>query len=63
MIVAAVLGMAFAPFAWMRERHRPIAGTAAAMCCVALTWQYIIVGVAVGAGLAILLFFLYHLTA
>ena len=58
MVIAAIAGLAFAPFAWMRERHRPIAGTGAALCCAALFWQYIVVGAAVAVGIAILLLIL-----
>jgi hypothetical protein len=58
-----VAGIGFAPFAWTRERHRPIAASGAAMCCIALTWQYIIAGVIVGAALAVFLFVLYQLSS
>jgi hypothetical protein len=61
LIIVAVVGIGFAPFAWTCERHRPIAASGAAMCCIALTWQYIIVGVVVGVALALFLYVLGHL--
>ena len=54
----ALLGLTVAPFAWRHRRNRPLAVAAVGLCCLALTWQYVVVGIAVGAAIAILLIIL-----
>jgi len=55
MIILSALGLGFAPLAWVRERHRPLAGTGATLCCVALFWQYLVAGIVVGVAIAMIL--------
>lgn len=50
-LLAAVLG----PFAWVKEKQPAITAPAMVIATVALTWQFIAVGIAVGVGLAVLL--------
>jgi hypothetical protein len=55
--VALVLG----PLAWAREREPVVAGSAIAISCVAITWHYVVLGVAVGVGMAVFLVVLTHI--
>ncbi|HEX8913016.1 MAG TPA: hypothetical protein VF796_11700 [Humisphaera sp.] len=59
-MACAIAGLGVTPFGWMRRRQRTLAGTAALLCCAALAWQYVLVGVAVGVAVAILFVILAH---
>lgn len=54
----ALAGLALGPLAWWRERRYALAAPGMIMCCAALTWQYLIFGIAVGAAAAVFLFVL-----
>src|SRR6266850_8435916 len=61
MIVVCCVGLGLAPAAWIRERHRPLAGTGAALCCAALFWQFLLIGIVVGVAIGVLFIFFSHL--
>lgn len=54
----ALLGLLVSPIAFTRRRDRSLALSGAVLCCAALTWQYIMIGLAIGAAIAILLLLL-----
>jgi hypothetical protein len=56
----SLAGFAAGPFAWMRRRQRPLVGGGLMLCWAALVWQYVLIGVAAGVGLAVLLIILSH---
>jgi hypothetical protein len=58
MIIVCAIGLGLAPLAWIRERHRPLAGAGAALCCAALFWQYLLIGIVVGVAIAVILLLL-----
>jgi hypothetical protein len=51
-LLAAVLG----PIAWTREKQPAIAAPALVIATIALTWQYIVFGIAVGVAIVVVLF-------
>lgn len=51
-LLAAVLG----PLAWMKEKQPAITGPALVIATLALTWQYIAIGIAVGVAIVVVLF-------
>src|SRR5438309_646092 len=58
--VCSLSGFVLGPFAWLRRRQRSLAGCSLMLCCAALVWQYVLIGVAAGVGLAVLLLILAH---
>lgn len=54
-IACSILGFILIPFAWTRERRQSFAVTAILLCCIALTWQYFVIGVVVGVGISVLM--------
>lgn len=54
-IACSILGFILIPFAWTRERRQSFAVTAILLCCIALTWQYFVIGVVVGIGITVLM--------
>ena len=47
--IVAILGMAVGPLASWRERQYALAVPGMSFCCIALTWQYVILGIVAGA--------------
>lgn len=37
---------------WVREARRGLSGPAMGICCLALVWQYVIVGILIGVAVA-----------
>ena len=59
----ALLGILVSPLAFTRQRRsRPLAVSGAALCCAALAWQYIMVGIAIGVAVAVLLLVIQYAT-
>jgi hypothetical protein len=56
-LIALILG----PIAWVREKQPAISGSAIAISCFAILWQYIIIGIIVGVAVAVFLIVLTHL--
>ena len=48
----AVIGLALGPLAWYRERRYVLAAPGMGLCCLALTWQYVLFGIMAGAAAA-----------
>ncbi len=51
----SLVGLVLGPISWARERQPAISGSAIGVCCLALVWQYVVIGIAVGVGIAVLL--------
>jgi hypothetical protein len=56
----AILGLVLAPFSWVKEKQPVLSCSAIVLCAVALAWQYVLVGVAVGVAIAILAVIVSH---
>ena len=54
----ALVGLLLGPVAWARERHPALAGSAMAICSVALLWHYILAAIIVGVVIVVVLLFL-----
>jgi hypothetical protein len=57
-IVCALIGLAVATAAQMRERHPILTTVSVAICVAAITWQYLIAGLVIGIAVAVLLLIL-----
>ncbi len=55
----ALVGLTFAPFAYLREDHKALAISSTGLCCAAIAWQYILIGIGIGVALAILILILH----
>jgi hypothetical protein len=53
--IVSLVGLALGPLAWWVERRYALAAPGMCLCCAALTWQYLILGIAVGAAAGIFL--------
>lgn len=62
-VSCSLIGLILGPIAWAREEQKAISGSAIGICCVALVWEYIVIGVAVGAAIAVLIIVLSHVSA
>ena len=64
MITAAIalVGLAVGPLAFWRESAYALSGPGMAFCFVALTWQYIIAGIAMGVAVVVILLILSAIT-
>ncbi len=51
----ALCGLVLGPVSWVREKRRAVSGSAMGICCLALVWQYLIIGLAIGVAAAVLL--------
>lgn len=56
--ILAVAGLFLGPLAWYRERRYVLAGPGMGLCCIALVWQYLLLGIMIGAAAAVLLMLL-----
>ncbi|MFL5241727.1 MAG: hypothetical protein ACJ8FY_06435 [Gemmataceae bacterium] len=56
--IISLIGLSLGPLAWWRERRYVLAVPGMCMCCAALTWQYLLLGIAVGAAAAVFLWVL-----
>jgi hypothetical protein len=54
-IAVALLGLVLGPLAWVREKQPILSGSAMALCCAALVWQYVLLGIMIGTGIAVIL--------
>jgi hypothetical protein len=54
-IAVALLGLVFGPLAWIHEKQPALSGSAMALCCAALVWQYVLMGIMIGTGVAVIL--------
>jgi hypothetical protein len=57
-IVCALIGLAVATAAQMRERHTILTTASVVICVAAITWQYLIAGLVIGIAIAVLLLML-----
>ena len=62
-VSCSLIGLILGPISWVREKQPVLAGSAIGICCLALVWQYIVIGIAVGVAIAVLLFVLSQLAA
>jgi hypothetical protein len=44
-ICCSLVGLILSPIAWVREKQPFLSGSAMSICCLALFWQYIVLGV------------------
>lgn len=58
----AICGMVLGPVSWAREKRRALSGSAMGICVLALVWQYVVIGIALGVAVAVLLIVLGHLS-
>jgi hypothetical protein len=54
-VSCSLIGLILGPISWAREKQPALSGTAIGICCLALVWQYIVIGIAVGVAVAVLL--------
>ena len=54
-VAVALLGLVFGPLAWIHEKQPALSGSAMALCCAALVWQYVLLGIMIGTGIAVVL--------
>ncbi len=59
-VACALIALVLGPIAWVRETQPALSGTAMGIACLALIWQYILIGIIVGVAIAVLLFVLSH---
>ncbi|MEX0865886.1 MAG: hypothetical protein WD030_00920 [Pirellulales bacterium] len=59
----SLLGLVFGAFSWGRETQPAIAAVAMGMACLALLWQYVVIGVVVGVAIVVLLLLISSLGA
>jgi hypothetical protein len=57
-VILALTGLIVAPLSWRNRGGRPLAVTGVVLCCAAVFWHYIAVGVAAGVAVGILLLIL-----
>lgn len=57
-VILALTGLIVAPMSWRSRNGRPLAVTGVVLCCAAIFWHYIAVGVAAGVAVGILLLIL-----
>ncbi len=55
-VSCSLAGLTLGPVAWAKEKQPALSGTAIGICCLALVWQYIVIGIAIGVTIAVLLF-------
>ncbi|MFT7642259.1 MAG: hypothetical protein ACI9G1_004016 [Pirellulaceae bacterium] len=53
--VCSLIGLTIGPISWVREKQPALSGTAMGICCAALLWQYIVMGIVVGIAIIVLL--------
>ncbi len=56
--IVALVGLVLGPLAWARERQWRLAAPGMGLCFLALTWQYVILGIAAGVAAAFFLLIL-----
>ncbi len=54
-VSCSLIGLTLGPISWAREKQPALSGTAMGICCLALVWQYIVIGIAIGVAIAVLL--------
>jgi hypothetical protein len=59
-VSCSLLGLILGPISWVREKQPAISGSAIAISCFAIVWQYIIIGIVVGVAVAVILIVLSH---
>ena len=59
-VSCSLIGLILGPISWIREKQPALSGTAVGICCLALVWQYIVIGIVVGVAIAVLLIVLSH---
>lgn len=57
-ICCSLLGLVLGPIAWVREKQPFLSGTAMSICCLALFWEYIVIGVATAVGIVLVIMLL-----
>ena len=60
-VSCSLIGLVLGPISWVREKQPAISGSAIAISCFAILWQYIIIGIVVGVAVAVFLIVLSHL--
>ena len=56
----ALIGLILGPISWAREKQPALAGSAMALCCLAIVWQYVVIGIVLGVTIVVLLILLSH---
>jgi hypothetical protein len=51
----ALIGLVLGPIAWVREKQPPLSGTAMTICTIAIFWQYVVLGIAIGVAVVVVL--------
>lgn len=54
-VSCSLAGLILGPVAWAKEKQPALSGTAIGICCLALVWQYVVIGIATGVAIAVLL--------
>lgn len=62
-VACSLIGLTLGPISWAKEKQPAVSGAAMGICCLALVWQYIIIGIVAGAAIAVFLIVLSHLVS
>jgi hypothetical protein len=54
-IGVALVGLTLCALSWRREHIHSVVGIAAILCCAAIIWQYVVVGIVIGVIIAVVL--------
>jgi hypothetical protein len=60
-IGVALVGLSLCALSWRRERIHSVVGIAALLCCAAIIWQYLVVGIVIGVVIAVMLILISHI--
>lgn len=59
-VSCSLIGLILGPISWAREKQPALSGSAMGICCLALVWHYVVMGIAVGVAVAVIVILLSH---
>jgi hypothetical protein len=54
-VCCSLIGLILGPISWAREKQPALSGSAMGICCLAIVWQYVVMGILIGVAIAVLL--------
>ncbi|MGE0607970.1 MAG: hypothetical protein AB7O62_12820 [Pirellulales bacterium] len=54
-VSCSLVGLLLGPISWARERQPAVSGAAMGICCLAIIWQYVVIGIVIGVAIAFML--------
>ena len=54
-VCCSLIGLTLGPISWAREKQPALSGSAMAISCLAIVWQYVVVGILIGVAIAVVL--------